>query len=291
MPLNRKPSIRSQISPQKQHKSSAAKSIPCNTASFLNCVNNRMQKFNAQFNCSDTSTTANTMPINPTTATTTTTTSIPPNSSNQTNQQQSTKQTQKIDLVENQPPKPKLSQLNWISYPVTDPASVYQKSTELDEFFYQNDPLPYYNTDFHIPAKFNTIGSSKYYHNACELNKYPSTCAFNDSHTDSTQQHHQHHKSSNDSLLDGRYFSNSLTNFNYPSLQQRHFADPYSSPYTQFQNADPDLAMVDDHQYHSNLSIKHPDQQQQQFGGPIPWRHRNCPSVGSNSSGTSFTSK
>lgn len=191
--------------------------------------------------------------------------------------------------------------------------------------------MPNYDTVVHnIPGKFNTIGpSSKYYnyqnqskrhhhHQSSDMTKfYESTCNLQSIHN----------KSSN-SLINGhQYFSNSLINFNYPqsSLNYHQFVDQTTneaaavanSQYLQFQNVDGDLStMMATGVYGSKLHLatKHHQPQtmhhhhhhhhhndgdgdlmhQQQLSNStqnIPWRHRQCPSIGSSSSGTSIASE
>lgn len=107
-------------------------------------------------------------------------------------------------------------------------------------------------------------------------------------------------------------FQISVINFNYRSFLNYHQYDTNSvsnAPYLQFQNTDGDLTMMGGgygskhhigsklhlhhHHHHHHGSLSAIDQQnQQQINGSnsnIPWRHRQCPSIGSSSSSTSIT--
>lgn len=170
--------------------------------------------------------------------------------------------------------------------------------------------MPNYDTVHHIPGKYNTIGPSTKYSNShtdrtnkFELNKYyaSSTC--------NLKPYQHNNKTSSNNLIDGQYFSNSLMNFNYPSALNYHqFVDNNTSsnaPYLQFQNMEGDLSMMGGglygskhhiakhhHPHHHHAEQTHHMHQQQINGSNnnIPWRHRQCPSIGSSSSSTSITS-
>ncbi|KAG4072428.1 hypothetical protein HA402_004360 [Bradysia odoriphaga] len=146
-------------------------------------------------------------------------------------------------------------------------------------FFYHHEPnqyMPNYDTLHHIPGKYNTIGPIKSYRN--DTGKYDSNNKFHSS----TCNLKPFHKSTNNLMMNGRYFTNSLTNFHYPPFNYHHYGNGHS-PYIQFQNIDGDMDLPPlmgigcDH----HVSVK------QQ--GHIPWKHRQCPSIASSSSVSTIT--
>lgn len=167
--------------------------------------------------------------------------------------------------------------------------------------------------DIDVDPRSQKFELNKYYSSTCNLKQHQPL----QHHQPSHQQQHAYHKTSSNTMIDGQYFSNSLINFNYPaSLNYHQFVDATdasNAPYLQFQNADGELALLDGagmygSKHHIGASggaggsgklhshMHHGDSQNhlQQVNGSnsnIPWRHRQCPSVGSSSSSTSIASK
>ncbi|XP_059617983.1 uncharacterized protein LOC132262665 [Phlebotomus argentipes] len=141
-----------------------------------------------------------------------------------------------------------------------DHSSGFQKD-DATVFFYHHEPPPsgpnFDTLDY--PAKFNTIGphSGENYH---KLKGHSSSCNL-------SQFGHPH---------DGCYFSNSLTNFTL--LPPGHHR-----PYSHFLDTSNTLGGSYTSTLSSGTLAKH------QHSGSMPWRHRQCSSRASSSSGTSST--
>lgn len=147
-------------------------------------------------------------------------------------------------------------------------------------YLYHQEP-PQYPQSFesqqqNIPGKFNTIGPSscrtkihanKYHTSNCNLNQFD-----------------------NSNLLNGRYFSNSMTNFNFNQSHGHYNKPTYNNQYHGLGIGGGGNTTLIGDSYNSMTSIGTPKQQIQQQKG-MPWRHRQCPSTGSSSSGTSTTRK
>lgn len=148
-------------------------------------------------------------------------------------------------------------------------------------FFYHHEPnqyMPNYDTLHHIPGKYNTIGPIKSCRN--DTSKYDSNNKFHSS----TCNLKPFHKSTNNLMMNGRYFTNSLTNFHYPSFNYHHYGNGHS-PYIQFQNIDGDMDLPP----LMGMGCEHHVSVKQQ--GHIPWKHRQCPSIASSSSVSTITSE
>lgn len=172
-------------------------------------------------------------------------------------------------------------------------------------FFLYHHELPAYTPNYeshtslaNLPGKFNTIGST----GSCRT---PSKSM----NFDSAKCHHastcnlDHSQFESNSLLNGRYFSNSLTNFNFvnPNRQFTSTLMPYSQ-FTEMVTGDggglvgaPVLGGTTllGGSYDSMDSfgdLKRPTgeiQQQKRY----PWKQQECPSRGSSSTATSSTRK
>lgn len=177
------------------------------------------------------------------------------------------------------------SQLGFIDNPAFEPSGMDDKGCQHFEesavdttfqkddatvFFYHHEPPPHApNFDtLDCPAKFNTIGphSGEAYKLKAPIDRHhSSSCNLSFGHPH-----------------DGCYFSNSLTNFTL--LPPGHHR-----PYTHFLASNMDTSNAIGGSYTSTLSSgtlgKH------QHSGSMPWRHRQCSSRASSSSGTSSTSK
>lgn len=161
-------------------------------------------------------------------------------------------------------------------------------------YLYHHDPLSYLpnydNISNKLPDKYNTIDSSGVpLHYAPHTKFHSSTCNLN-SQLNSSNLNNVHH------------FSNSLNNFNLinpnqPMANFYNFNPSYNQLHTQLT---PDgmtnitgmhgaygSSSIMGSTFASNISLNGNSKQNQN----MPWKHRQCPSRGSSSSGTNSSSK
>lgn len=175
------------------------------------------------------------------------------------------------------------------SFPVTG----IKNDTEGQLYLYHHEPasyIPNYDT-LNMPSKYNTIGpggsvlggggnvtgaghmdyvgNTKYHHaSSCNLNQFSSSAKSN------LISSHQHH------------FSNSISNFNFNPSQ--YFGTGLEPPGATIIGGPGGLGVMGGDVFTSSISLNGgtPNKHQQH-----PWKHRQCPSRGSSSTGSGSSSK
>ncbi|XP_021702220.1 uncharacterized protein LOC5580322 isoform X2 [Aedes aegypti] len=168
------------------------------------------------------------------------------------------------------------------SFPVTG----IKNDTEGQLYLYHHEPasyIPNYDT-LNMPSKYNTIGpggsvvgtadgsggghmdyigNTKYHHaSSCNLNQFSSTAKSN------LISSHQHH------------FSNSISNFNFNPSQ--YFGTGLEPPGATIIGGPGGLGVMGGDVFTSSISLNGGTPNKQQH----PWKHRQCPSRGSSSTGS-----
>ncbi|XP_062547399.1 uncharacterized protein LOC134212990 isoform X2 [Armigeres subalbatus] len=167
------------------------------------------------------------------------------------------------------------------SFPVTG----IKNDTEGQLYLYHHEPasyMPNYDT-VNMPLKYNTIGSggnvvggagpggghmdyignTKYHHaSSCNLNQFSSTAKSN------LISSHQHH------------FSNSISNFNFNPSQ--YFGTGLEPPGATIISGPGGVGVMGGDVFTSSISLNGGTPNKQQH----PWKHRQCPSRGSSSTGS-----